>query len=230
MRNSGFYLFIVLLLTMAALSSMAAEHGNIAINGEVRTYNKSQQLLFVSYNQSTDEPPARIGFRLLSGASHGFDLNFGMNLESAVSRDTTAATDNYPGQKTYSFEAGIFFKVARADKGYLAVLARGGIDLNQWWESDWHIHGSGGYSKYATYRVTIINFYLGLEPTYLLSRHIAIYTTIGLKIRLIPNSKYIDKNSSDYNWSTGSLPLKERNDARTIIATDGFWLGLRYYF
>jgi hypothetical protein len=124
------------------------------------------------------------------------------------------------------FDFGIIFDAFQGENASLGFSGKFGLSFQKLNDYVW----SNGTYKHATYSATVPSIFVGIEPAYLFSENFALFSRFGINLQFMPNSNFIDTSNPTYNLATDSLPLKKRDDAHTIITTDGLTLGVRYYF
>jgi hypothetical protein len=152
-----------------------------------------------------------IGLRFFVGEKLGLDARFGFASLGAVDLDTASQTWPEPAFSSIAFEGGLMYRACETERSYLGMVGRLGLTFNKL--SEW----KNDPPSYEEYNVTVVSIFLGMEPTYFFNDNFSMYSTFGLRIKMIPNSKYLDDGT-----------LKEYEDSRMYVAFDGVWIGMRY--
>ena len=226
MRNVTALWLVILLI---AGSAMAVDHGAIGMSGEVRANTSNTTSFDLTVGEPRYyEPNTMIGLRLYSGEYIGIDIRLGYMSLSGIDRDTASHTYRSRAYGSFALEGGLVYRAAETKRSYLGILARMGITSNKLSLSIWDPTGDG---KYEEFNAKVFNIFFGMEPTYFFNDHFSIYSTFGLKIRMIPNSKYVDyPNAYDHaDFLAGNYMIKDHKDSQTWLGFDGIWLGMRYY-
>ena len=144
---------------------------------------------------------------------------------SGTKADT--ATNYWPVTSEYNLtlEAGMFYMMAKRNNASLNLMVHYDISFQKWNDMDYYYNYEVIY-----YNVIQHSFKIGCEPIYYISDKFAIFSEFGLLFVMVPNSRKIDTHSSAYNPQTGSYPLVEQNDGRTVILINGGYVGLRFFF
>lgn len=217
-------MFAVLLMSSATL---AVDHGPIGISGETRTYTP-----VLGGDMRSYQPTTMIGFRFYVENTGAIELRFGYESAGGVDKDSTSNTSEDQSESSFAVEVGGMIRAFETPRSYMGILARIGFTSNKDEESVYWSDPNPPYQdsdrKYLDYRTTAMSIFLGMEPTYFFNDHFSLYSTFGLRISMLPSTKYFDEpdvyTPADYNAAT----LSDHEDSKTLIRFDGVWIGMRY--
>jgi len=203
--------------------------------GEGRTWaletelNTSSLLDLLSNDYSSIEPPALFGVRYFLNENFGFETLVGMSFISEVPMDVSTETDASPQRTAFAGAFGAFYRLVKAESVFLDLDAKYRLTYVKASISVYDSSSSVD-EKYAYYDTYFSTFTLSVQPTLRLSEYIELFTGVGLRVTILPNTKEVDKSDASYNYESGNFPMIEKKDSTTVFRTTGYNIGLRYFF
>jgi hypothetical protein len=217
-----------LCLSVAFLFSLGncQEHGKFALNSQINPFTIADMFSSFMGSAPSYEPSCKIGFRYSPIELLGIDVNYGMLFNSGNKRDSANQTAESPSYHNFKFDLGAAYTVATGEHAALAVMAQYGMSFQQWYDS----YLASSATSYVYYGVFQPSLFFGLEPSFFLSKNIALFSVFGLHMVFVPDSKTIDMTDPSFNPATKTFPLRKVHDSKVSMVTNGCSIGIRYYF
>jgi opacity protein-like surface antigen len=209
-----------LALVLAALgTAQAAQPGFLSLQAETMAMSMDDRITSANALVASN----RLGLRVSPSEKLSFDVLAGFGHMEGHGADTATDTDESAPTGLYSVEAGIAWKVAQGEKASLSLLGQGGVTVFQTSASS---YSTMTYQrKELGYSLTVPSLFVGIEPAVDLAPNFQLYSTVGVRYGMIPNSKHAPSTSS------GEEPhLETKKDATNVIGLSGLSLGMRYVF
>lgn len=210
-------------LVLAALgAAQAAQPGMFALQAETKALSMDD-LGETSASANFVVASNRLGLRIMPYDKLGFDVLAGFGHRDGHGADTATKTVETAPRGFYSVEAGVSWKVAQGEKASLSLLGRGAVTVFR--TSAYSYSYATSQQKEIGYSLTVPSLFVGVEPSVDLATNFQLFSTLGLRYAMFPNSKYATSSVS------GEEPhLESKKDATNSIGLSGLSLGMRYVF
>jgi hypothetical protein len=223
----AFALFLSLPLALC----FADGHGNIAVQSELRLFSMSDLYQSISSNYPTISSPCEIGVRLKVADMLSIDLMAGAMYASGSTYDSASQSSESPSIFGVSLRGGIAASIHHSESAELNFLGDLSLSISRQYEGDYNSSTTSFYGyKYAYYMSITPSLFIGLEPSYNLSKNFSLFSKFGIIVIMHPATKYIDTSDPTYDFDKGTFPLKDRKDGSVGVAFDGLLVGFRYWF
>lgn len=225
-----FFLYAVMcisLLPITVFSQDDVDHGRVAIQSEIHLFSMADLMGIGNGYIEFYDMPVEIGLRAYFGKIVGMDALFGFNFNSGFDRDSLTNTSKVPSNFSFSTRIGMVIRIVKGRSAELSLVPSYSMILQK---NNISVSGGIGPTKYTDYISFTSDIKLGIEPSVNLSENFSLFSNLGFRITILPNSKYVNTSSPDFNFQNNVFPLKSRSDRSVSLGFYGLAIGMRYYF